>query len=99
MIQELTGVSRKTLNVFALALGVYGVKSEGRFAATAQAGDDDQAIARNLKREVLEIVFARAADADEFPAHGYEFWLKAKWSNYGKTGKKQRVKDSCTALT
>jgi hypothetical protein len=44
-------------------------------------------------------VFARAADADEFPAHGYEFWLKAKWSNYGKTGKKQRVKDSCTALT
>ena len=34
------------------------------FPGAAQAGDDDHLVARNIERDVLQIVLARAVDAD-----------------------------------
>ena len=39
---------------------------------TAQAGDDHQLVARDVQREVLEVMLAGPADSDEFFAHGLE---------------------------
>ncbi len=76
LVEELPGVGGEAFDVFALALGIDGVESERRFAAPAQAGDDHQLVARDVQREVLEIMLTRAADTDEFLAHGREFSIQ-----------------------
>ena len=73
LIQKLPRVSRERLDIFALALGVNGVKGQRRFARTAQPGDDDQFVARDGEAEVLQIMLARAANPDEFLGHDIEF--------------------------
>ena len=40
------------------------VERDRRFSGTAQAGNDHHLVARNIERDVLEIVLARAVDAD-----------------------------------
>ena len=67
LVEELPRVSGEDLDVFALALGVNRVKRERRLARPAQAGDDDQLVARDFEREIFEIMLPRAADADEIP--------------------------------
>ena len=47
-----------------LALGKNQVKCQRAFARAAHAGDDDELAARNDGGEVLQIVLARAMDAD-----------------------------------
>ena len=47
-----------------LAFGKDEVEGERRFARAAQAGDDDELVARDVERDVLEVVLARAADGD-----------------------------------
>ena len=84
LVEELPGVGGEALDVFALALGVNGVERQRRFAAAAQAGDDHQPVARDVQREVLEIMLTRAADADEFLAHGREFRVRVKQQDYPK---------------
>ena len=74
LVEELAGVGGEAFDVFALALGVNRVERERRLAAAAQAGDDHQLVARDVQREVFEIVLTRAADADEFLAHDSEFF-------------------------
>ncbi len=49
LVQKLPRVGGKRFDVFALALGVNRVERERRFAAAAQAGDDHQLVARNLR--------------------------------------------------
>ena len=49
LVEELPGVSGKALHIAALALGIQGVKSERRFARTAQARHHDEFLARNLQ--------------------------------------------------
>ncbi len=78
LVEELAGVGGKAFDVFALALGVNGIEGERRFAAPAQAGDDHQAVARDLQREILQIVLTRAADTDESFAHNREFRVQVK---------------------
>ncbi len=78
LVEELPGVGGQALDVFALALGINRVERQRRFAAAAQAGDDDQPVARDVQREVLQIVLTRAADADEFLAHSREFRVRVK---------------------
>ena len=73
LIQELPGVGGERFHILALALGVDGVEGERGFSRSAQAGDDDQLVARDLEREVLEIVLTRAANLDEFFAHSSRF--------------------------
>ena len=63
-VEELARVRRERLDVAALAFGVQRVEDERRLAAARNAGDDDQLVRRQLEREVLEIVLARAADDD-----------------------------------
>ena len=63
-LQELPGVGGEGLDVAALALGVDGVEGEGGLAGAGQAGDDGQAVARDVHVDVLEVVLARAAHAD-----------------------------------
>ncbi len=61
---EALGVTRQRLHVAALALGVDGVERQARFPRTGETGDDNQTIARDLDRDVLEIVHARALHRD-----------------------------------
>src|SRR4029077_1398867 len=59
-LQEVGRLGRKTLRGAALGLGVDGVEGERGFAGAGKAGEDDEAVARNVEVDVLEIVLARA---------------------------------------
>ena len=65
-LQELPRVRGQRLDVAALALGVERVERERALAGAGQAGDDDQPVARQIEVDVLEVVRARAADANVF---------------------------------
>ena len=61
-LEELAGVGVQ-LHVAALPLGVDGVEGERGFAGPGEAGDDSQGLARDVDVDILEVVLARAADA------------------------------------
>ena len=63
--QELPGIGRQRLHVAALALGVNGVEGQRRLAGAGQAGDHDQSVTRQVEVDVLEVMGAGAAYADE----------------------------------
>ena len=60
---EALGVGGERFHVAALALGVDGVEGEGGFARAGEAGDDDELVAGDFERNVLEVVHAGALDA------------------------------------
>ncbi|OPZ82265.1 MAG: hypothetical protein BWY77_00253 [bacterium ADurb.Bin431] len=62
--EKLPGVGGEGLDVAALSLGIKGVEGEGGFAAPREAGDHDQPVARDFEIDILEIVFAGAANDD-----------------------------------
>ena len=64
LLDELPRVGRHAVEKAALAFGKENIEGEGRFAGAAQAGDDHHLVARNIERDVLEIVLARAVNAD-----------------------------------
>ena len=66
--EELARVGRQRLDVAALALGVDGVEGQRRLARAREAGDDDEAVARQPQGDVLEVVLAGAGD-DEIVIH------------------------------
>ena len=61
---EPLGESRERFHVAPLALGVDGVERQARLARAGETGDDDEAVARDLDRDVLEVVHARALNGD-----------------------------------
>ena len=64
-LQELARVgATATLDVAPLPLGIDGVEGEARLARSRQAGDDRQALARDVDVDPLEVVLARAADGN-----------------------------------
>jgi hypothetical protein len=69
LIEKLPGIGGKRFDIFALALGKDGIERERRFAAAAEAGDDDELIARDIDGDILEIVLACAANTDDFQTH------------------------------
>src|SRR6185437_3124949 len=70
-LEELAGVGGEGLDVAALAFGVDGIEGEAALARAADAGDDGEGVERNVHAQVLEIVEARAVDAEELGgAHG-----------------------------
>ena len=69
LVEELPGISRKALDVAALAFGIERIEGERRFPRAAQAGDHDQLLPRNLDVEILEIVLARTTDLDSLCRH------------------------------
>ena len=64
LLDELPRIGRHAVEETALPFGKKNVEREGRFPRAAQAGDDDHLVARNIERDVLQIVLARAVDAD-----------------------------------
>ena len=64
---EPLGERRQRFHVAALPLGVDRVERQARLARAGQAGDDDQRVARDLQRDVLQVVNAGALDADRGP--------------------------------
>ena len=68
--EELPRIGRQRLDVAALAFGINGVEGQRGLAGTGQAGDHDQAVARQVDVDVLEVVRARAANADH--VHGQD---------------------------
>ena len=64
LLHELPRVGRHAVEKTPLAFREEDVEGERRFARTAQARDDDHLAARQVEREVLQIVFPRAAHAD-----------------------------------
>ena len=67
--EELPGVRRQRLDVAPLALGVDRVERERRLARARQPGEHDEAVARELYRDVLEVVLAGPAN-NEGAWHG-----------------------------
>ncbi len=65
-LQELPRIGGERFHVAALALGVDGVEGERGFSRARQPGHDDEAVARQVEVDVLEIMLARPADGDEF---------------------------------
>ncbi len=64
---EALGVARERLHVAALPLGVDRVERQARLAGAREAGDDDQAVARDFHRDVLQVVHPRALHGDGRP--------------------------------
>jgi hypothetical protein len=77
LVEELARVGGERLHVAALSLGVERVKGERRLPRPAQPRDDGERLARYLHVDVLEVMFARAKDADVTKSHGEESgeWL------------------------
>ena len=69
LLQVLPRVGGETFDVAALALGVERIEGERRFAGAADAGEDDELVARQRERDVLEIVLACPADPDFLHGH------------------------------
>ena len=62
--QELPGVGGETLGETALPFGEERVERQGGFSAAGDARDHDEAVPRNLYRNVLEVVDFRPSDDD-----------------------------------
>ena len=63
-LQELPRVGGQALHIAALAFGVQRVEGQAGLARTRQTRDHHQLVARDVQVDVLEVVRARAADAD-----------------------------------
>ena len=64
-LQELPRVGAEALDVAALALGVQRVEGQARLARARQARDDDERVLRDVEVDVLQVVRARAAHAEQ----------------------------------
>jgi len=69
-LEELARIGRQALDIPALPLGIDGVEGEAGFAAARQAGDNDQAVARQIDIDALEVVLTRAAHRNMGETHG-----------------------------
>ena len=69
LAEELPGVAGQRFDVPPLALGVERVERERTLARAADAGEDDQLVARQVEVDVAEVVFAGAADDDGLSVH------------------------------
>ena len=64
LLGELARVGGHRVEEAALAFGEEDVEGEGGLAGAAEAGDDDELVARDVEGDVLEVVFAGAAELD-----------------------------------
>ncbi len=68
LAEELPGVRRQRLHVAPLPLGEDGVEGQRGLARPRQAREDDERVAWQVERDILQIVLARATD-DETVGH------------------------------
>jgi hypothetical protein len=62
--EELTRIGRQGFDVATLTFGIDRIEGERRLARAAEPGDHGQAVARDVDIDILEIVFAGAADVN-----------------------------------
>src|SRR4030095_5920445 len=67
--EELTGVRAQRLDVPSLPLGVDRVERQRRLAGPRESGEHDQRVARQLQREVPQVVLTGAMDNEGILAH------------------------------
>src|SRR5581483_8860426 len=91
--QELPRVGRQRLDVAPLPFGVEGVEGQAGLARAGQAGDDDQLVARQVQRDVFEVVRARTADMDGI--HGSKKVLATRGPRGGGKGDRLLYAVSC----
>ena len=72
--QELPRVCRERLNIPTLSLGKDRIKCQARLPRAGYAGETDKFIARQLKRNILEIMLPRAFDDDFILHSGLQFF-------------------------
>ena len=77
-LQELARVRRQRFDVAALPLGVQGVEGERALPRSRKPRHDDEPLPRQLEIDVLEVMRARAANADVFHAGGVAFSSAAR---------------------
>ena len=65
LVEQPPRVGRDRLEVAPLRLGVERAERERRLARAGDAGEHDQGVARDVEVDVLEVVLARPAHADE----------------------------------
>ena len=70
LAEELAGIGGQRFHVAALSLGVEGVKGQGGLARAGQAGENDEFVAGQVNRDVLQVVHACAPDAQKLRLHG-----------------------------
>ena len=63
-LQKLAGVGRKRFDITPPPLGVERIEGQRGFPRTGETGDDDHPVARQIEIDVLEVMRARAANAD-----------------------------------
>ena len=63
-LQELPRIGREAFHIAALPLGENDIEGERRLPRTAQPGDHDQLIARDVHLDVFQIMVAGATDTD-----------------------------------
>ena len=68
LAEELPGVRGERLDVAALALGEDRVEGQGGLARPGEPGEDDEGVAGQVERDVLQVVLASATD-DETVGH------------------------------
>ena len=64
LFDELAGVGRDAFEEATLPFGEEDVEGQGRFAGAGHAGHHRQRAVRDLERDILEVMFARAAEGD-----------------------------------
>jgi len=63
-VHELPGIGREGFHVTALAFGIEGIKGQGRFARTADTGNDRDLIQRDFKIQVFKVVLSGTFDSN-----------------------------------
>ena len=81
--EELAGIRRQRLHIPPLTLGIDGVEGERGLTRAREPGQHNQAIARQVQVQILEVVGAGAADADT--VHG-PAWPEGCGRGLGSTG-------------
>ena len=74
-VQKLARISRERLNIAALPFGIQRVKHQAGLARATGAGNNSQFASANVEVEVLEVVLASAANADDSLGHGLMSFL------------------------
>ena len=69
LAEELPRVGAERFDVAALPFGKDRVEGQRRFAAAAEAGDDDHLVARDVHADVLQVMSARPAHGDVVLGH------------------------------
>ncbi len=76
LAEELPGIAGETLDVTSLPFGIKGIEGERAFARSRDPGKADERTARQVERDIAEVVLARAADHDVRRGHPWSVLKK-----------------------